>query len=151
MGVDRVPSESDVCVAAPSATVTPVGEGYGLRLRGSTDFAKERAIQRLGSDAKGGLLHYEWELQRRGVWHLHFVLGMETAVERVWATEYVRGMRRTLLNFVAKSGVTMRALRNVRVAWAWKEGHLPDEALDPWDLVIAVCMLERFRPPSLAP
>jgi hypothetical protein len=145
----------------------------------------DRALKRLGSDAKGGLLLYEWELQGRGVWHLHFVLGMETAVERVWATEYVRAMRelapskglgfvdsrplrnpepaeqvarylskylvkwksdgsmeatetvqaagRTLLNFVsrkltAKSGVTMRALRNVRIAWAWKEGHLPDDA-----------------------
>lgn len=34
---------------------------------------------------------------------------------------------------------------------AWKEGHLPADILDPWDLVIAVCMLEQFRPPSRAP
>jgi hypothetical protein len=38
----------------------------------------------------------------------------------------------------------------VRIAWAWKEGHLPDDVLDPWDLVIAGCMLEQFHIP-LAP
>jgi len=53
----------------------------------------DRALRRLGYEGKGGLLLYEWELQRRGVWHLHFVLGMETAVERAWAIEYVRAMR----------------------------------------------------------
>ncbi|HEY8727150.1 MAG TPA: hypothetical protein VIL91_10695, partial [Gaiellaceae bacterium] len=177
--------------------------GWWSELNRVCKLRADRALKRLGSDAKGGLLLYEWELQRRGVWHLHFVVGMETAVERAWATEYVRAMRelapskgfgyvdakplrspepaervarylskylakwkpdgsmevtetvqaagRTLLNFVsrkltAKSGVTMRALRNVRIAWAWKEGHLPDDVLDPWDLVIAVCMLEQFRP-----
>jgi uncharacterized protein YukE len=36
---------------------------------------------------------YDWELQRRGVWHLHFVLGMETAIERAWAFEYVAALR----------------------------------------------------------
>jgi hypothetical protein len=168
----------------------------------------DRALRRLGHERKGGLLLYEWELQRRGVWHLHYVVGVETPVERVWAIEYVEAMRelaptkgfgfvdarplrhpepaarvarylskylakwkpdgsmeitetvtaagRTLLNYVSrdltgKSGVTMRALRNVRIAWAWKEGHLPDDVLDPWELVIAVCMLEQFRPPSRAP
>jgi hypothetical protein len=162
----------------------------------------------MGQDGKGGLLLYEWELQRRGVWHLHFVLGLESAVERAWAFEYVKAMRelapakgfgfvdakplrhpepaervarylskylakwnpdgtmeitktvtaagRTLLNYVSRkltqeTAVTMRALRNVRVAWAWKEGHLPDDVLDPWDLVIALCMLERFRAPARAP
>ena len=182
--------------------------GWWSELNRVCKLRADRALRRLGSDAKGGLLLYEWELQLRGVWHLHLVLGMETAVERVWATEYVRAMRelgsskgfgfvdakplqnpepaervarylskylakwkpdgsmevtetvqaagRTLLNFVsrkltAKSGVTMRALRNVRIAWAWKEGHLPDDVLDPWDLVIAVCMLEQFRPPTRAP
>jgi hypothetical protein len=182
--------------------------GWWRELNRVCKLRADRALRRLGSDAKGGLLLYEWELQRRGVWHLHFVLGMETACERVWATEYVRAMRelapskgfgfvdakplrspepaervarylskylakwkpdgsmevtetvqaagRTLLNFVsrkltAKSGVTMRALRNVRIAWAWKEGHPPDDVIDPWDLVIAVCMLEQFRPPSRAP
>jgi hypothetical protein len=53
----------------------------------------DRAVKRLGHDAKGGLLLYQWELQKRGVWHLHFVLGLETAVERVWAYEYVAAMR----------------------------------------------------------
>jgi hypothetical protein len=168
----------------------------------------DRALNRFGYDGKGGLLLYEWELQQRGLWHLHFVVGVETAVERAWASEYVRAMRelaptkgfgfvdakplqrpepaervarylskylakwkpdgsmeitetvtaagRTLLNYVsrnltAKSGVTMRALRNVRIAWAWKEGLLPDDVLDPWDLVVAVCMLEQFRRSSRAP
>lgn len=36
---------------------------------------------------------YEWELQGRGVWHLHVVVGMETAIERAWAFEYVRALR----------------------------------------------------------
>jgi hypothetical protein len=53
----------------------------------------DRAIHRLGSEKKGGLLVYEWEMQGRGVWHLHVVLGMETAIERVWAIEYVRALR----------------------------------------------------------
>jgi hypothetical protein len=182
--------------------------GWWRELNRVCKLRADRAIKRLGCDSRGGLLLYEWELQQRGVWHLHFVLGMETAVERVWATEYVRAMRelgsakgfgfvdarpllnpepaervarylskylakwkpdgsmevtetvqaagRTLLNFVsrkltAKSGVTMRALRNVRIAWAWKEGHLPDDVLDPWDLVVAVCMLEQFRLPCRGP
>jgi hypothetical protein len=168
----------------------------------------DRALKRLGYGGKGGVLLYEWELQRRGVWHLHFVVGLESAAERAWATEYVAAMRelapskgfgfvdarplrspepaervarylckylakwhadgsmeitetvqsagRTLLNFVsrrltAKSGVTMRVLRNVRIAWAWKEGLLPAEVLDPWDLLWAVCLLERFQPATRAP
>src|SRR5205814_5791653 len=53
----------------------------------------DRAVKRLGFSGKGGLLLYEWELQTRGVWHLHFVVGMETAVERAWAFEYVKAMR----------------------------------------------------------
>jgi len=168
----------------------------------------DRAVSRLRHDGKGGLLLYEWELQRRDVWHLHFVLGVETPVEWAWASEYVRAMRelaptkgfgfvdakplqhpepaerlarylskylakwkqdgtmeitqtvtaagRTLLNYVsrtltAKSGVTMRALRDVRIAWAWKQGYLPDDVLDPFDLVHAVYLLEQFRPRSRAP
>ena len=53
----------------------------------------DRAVRRLGRNYRGGLLIYEWELQARGVWHLHFVLGMETPVERVWAFEYVKALR----------------------------------------------------------
>ena len=53
----------------------------------------DRSVRRLGHNYRGGLLVYEWELQSRGLWHLHFVLGMETAVERVWAFEYVKALR----------------------------------------------------------
>jgi hypothetical protein len=182
--------------------------GWWRELNRICKLRADRKVRRLGHDKKGGLLLYEWELQKRGVWHLHFVLGMETGVEQVWAREYVRAMRelapakgfgfvdgrplqhpepaervarylskylakykadgsmevtetvqaagRTLLNFVsrtltAKSGVTMRALRNVRIAWAWTQGYLPDDVLDPFDLVLAVCLLEQFRPSSRAP
>ena len=52
----------------------------------------DRAIRRLGAETKCGVLMYEWELQKRGVWHLHVVLGMETAIERVWAYEYVAAL-----------------------------------------------------------
>jgi hypothetical protein len=165
-------------------------------------------VERLGHGYRGGVLVYEWELQSRGVWHLHFVLGMETPVERAWAFEYVKALRelgpskgfgyvdakplhspqvaekaatyiskylakwnadgsfevaetvkaagRSLLNFVsrrltAKSGVTMRVLRDVRLAWAWREGHLPPEVLGPFELLHALCMLERFSRAPRAP
>ena len=165
----------------------------------------DRAVKRLGHAYKGGLLMYEWELQSRGVWHLHFVLGMETAVERAWAFDYVQAMRelapgkgfgyvdakplrspqvanraaaylskylakwnedgsfevtetvktagRSLVNYVSrkvtlKSGVTMRVLRQVRIAWAWREGFLPDGVLDPFELVAALCLLEQWAAPS---
>jgi hypothetical protein len=52
----------------------------------------DRALKRHGYDGKGGLLLYQWELQKRGLWHLHFILGLETAVERVWAYAYVAAM-----------------------------------------------------------
>lgn len=160
----------------------------------------DRAVKRLGHDFKGGLLMYEWELQKRGVWHLHFVVGMATPVERVWAFEYVQAMRelagskgfgyvdakplqspqpaeraasylskylakwngdgsfevaetvkaagRTLVNYVSRkltgaTGVTMRVLRDVRIAWAWREGHLPGDALEPFRLLVALCLLEQ--------
>jgi hypothetical protein len=71
-------------------------------------------------------------------------------------TQTVTAAGRTLLNYVsrtltARSGVTMRRLRDVRIAWPWKLGHLPDDVLDPFDLVHAVCLLEQFRPHSRAP
>src|SRR4051812_40061032 len=153
-----------------------------------------------GHKEKHGLLLYEWELQGRGVWHLHFVVGMESAVERVWAFEYVKAMRdlvpskgfgfvdsrplrspqpaervarylskylakwkpdgsmeitetvqaagRTLLTYVsrkmtARSGCTMRSLRNVRVAWAIREGRLPVGALEPAERLVALRLLLR--------
>jgi hypothetical protein len=163
----------------------------------------DRAIRRLGASAKGGILMYEWELQKRGVWHLHVVLAMETAVERAWAFEYVQALHevgqmkgfgfidrkplhapqpaeraarylskylakwqkdgsleitetvksagRTLLSYVsrpltAKSGCTMRALRNVRLVWAWREGLIPELALDPFELLVALVLLEASVP-----
>jgi hypothetical protein len=168
----------------------------------------DRAVTRLGHTYKGGVLLYEWELQARGVWHLHFVLGMERAVERAWAFEYVKAMRalapsigfgfvdakplhspqpaekvssylskylakwnqdgtfevtetvktagRSLLSYVsrkltAKSGCTMRVLRQVRIAWAWREGFLPDDVLDPFDLIVALCFLEQHTAPRRGP
>ena len=47
-------------------------------------------------------------------------------------TETVLAAGRTLLTYVsrkltAESGITMRVLRNVRLAWAWREGH-PERA-----------------------
>jgi hypothetical protein len=58
--------------------------------------AKQRADRRLravGHEKRGGLLAYSWELQKRGVWHLHIVLGMQTAPEREWARAYVEALR----------------------------------------------------------
>ena len=160
----------------------------------------DRVLKRLGHDGKGGVLLYEWELQDRGVWHLHFVLGMETAVERVWAFEYSKAMRllgpakgfgfidlhplrnpqpatkvgsylakylakwradgtlevsetvksagRTLVNYVSRrltrsSGCTMRSLRMLRVAWAFREGLIPQPTSDPFELLLALCRLEQ--------
>lgn len=168
----------------------------------------DRALRRQDFDRKGGVLLYAWELQGRGVWHLHYALGMETAWERVWAWEYVKAMRelaprygfgyvdakplrspqlaerasgylskylvkwkddgsmevtetvksagRSLLNYVsprltAKSGVTMRVLRQVRIAWAWREGFLPDDVIDPFELMAALCLLEQAAAPARGP
>ena len=168
----------------------------------------DRAMRRLGSQTKLGLLVYEWELQRRGVWHLHVVVGMETGVERAWAIEYVHALRelaprygfgfvdakplrkpepakgvagylskylakwredgtlevtetvrtagRTLVNYVSRtltvrSGCTMRALRNSRIVWAWREGHFDDHRLTEWDFVVAVCVLDRLPMPVRGP
>jgi hypothetical protein len=154
------------------------------------------------------LLLYQWELQNRGVWHLHYVLGLETAVERVWAHEYVGAMRelaprygfgfvdgkplrrperaervasylskylakwkadgscevtetvltagRSYLNYVSrkltgKSCCTMRNLRIARIVWAWLSGHIEDPGLDPWDELIAVCLLDRRPVPVRGP
>lgn len=157
-----------------------------------------------GAKVKGGVLLYEWELQRRGVWHQHFVVGMETAIERAWAFEYVAAMRelgprygygyvdakplrspqpaeaaaryvskylakwredgglevsetvksagRSLLTYVslrltAKSGCTMRALRNARLVWAWREGYLERaHGLTAVEFFVALCLLESAVP-----
>jgi hypothetical protein len=54
----------------------------------------DRRLRALGYEKRGGLLVYSWEMQRRGVWHLHIVLGMQTAPEREWARVYVETLRR---------------------------------------------------------
>jgi hypothetical protein len=71
-------------------------------------------------------------------------------------TETVKTAGRSLLNYVsrkltAKSGVTMRVLRQVRIAWAWREGHLPGGVLETFDLLVALCLLEQFTAPARAP
>ena len=53
----------------------------------------DRRLRALGYDRRGGLLAYGWEMQRRGVWHLHIVLAMQTAPEREWARTYVEALR----------------------------------------------------------
>jgi hypothetical protein len=164
----------------------------------------DAAIARIGANVRGGLLLYEWELQQRGVWHLHFVVGMETAIERAWAFEYVKAMNevgprygfgyvdddplrapqpaekaaryvskylakwredgqlevsetvlsagRALLTYVslkltAKSGCTMRSLRNARLVWAWREGLLEcAHGLAAVEFFVALCLVESAVP-----
>ena len=52
--------------------------------------AKLRADRQTGR--KGGVLAHARELQKRGVWHLHIALAMQTAVERAWAVAYVNAL-----------------------------------------------------------
>jgi hypothetical protein len=138
----------------------------------------DRSLKRHGYDGKGGLLLYQWELQKRGLWHLHFILGLETAVERVWAgrvagyltkylakwnedgscevTETVLAAGRSYLNYVsrkltARSCCTMRNLRIARTVWAWLSGLIEDPGLDPWDELVAVCLLDGRPVPMRGP
>jgi hypothetical protein len=54
----------------------------------------DRALRKLGAqDFKGHILAYQWEIQTRGVWHLHFVVGVGSPLEMAWSSEYVRAMR----------------------------------------------------------
>jgi hypothetical protein len=80
-------------LAAAAALWNEKSRGYGRELNRFCKLRADRAVKRLGHEYKGGLLMYEWELQKRGVWHLHLVLGMETPVEQAWACEYVKAMR----------------------------------------------------------
>ena len=71
-------------------------------------------------------------------------------------TETVRSAGRTLINYVSRSltvrsGCTMRALRNARIVWAWREGHFGDHRLDEWDYIVAVCLLDRRPVPLRGP
>jgi len=54
----------------------------------------DRRLKLLGHTKRGGFLAYSWEMQKRGVWHLHVVLGMQTAPEREWARVYVETLRK---------------------------------------------------------
>ena len=103
-----------------------------------------------------------WDRARCHAWAEREVR-QEVRVQRCWegrrvdgVTETVQAAGRSLLNYVsrrliAKSGVTMRVLRDVRLAWAWREGHLPAEVLDPFDLLHALCLLEQFSARTRAP
>ena len=63
---------------------------------------------------------------------------------------------RSLLNYVnraltAKSGCTMRNPRLARIVWAWLSGLIDDPGLDPWDELVAVCLLDRLPVPARGP
>jgi hypothetical protein len=71
-------------------------------------------------------------------------------------TETVKTAGRSLVNYVsrrltAKSGVTMRVLRDIRIAWAWREGLLPDDVVDGFELLFALCLLEQWAAQSRGP
>jgi hypothetical protein len=53
----------------------------------------DRVVRGLGYERRCGLVVYAWELQKRGVWHLHIVLPMETAPERAWSRAYASALR----------------------------------------------------------
>jgi hypothetical protein len=40
----------------------------------------------------------------------------------------------------------MRVIRNVRIAWVWRAGHLPDDAINPFELLtgLRLLLLEQF-------
>jgi hypothetical protein len=50
-----------------------------------------------------------------------------------------------------RTGCTMRNLRNARRVWAWLAGLIPDPGLDPWDELVAVCLLDRRPVPVRGP
>lgn len=169
----------------------------------------DRELRRLGAESfKGHILAYQWELQARGLWHLHFVVGVETPHEAAWANLYVQAMRRlaptylfgyvdakplkrprpaefcagyiakyltkrkedgafgaaetvltagrTLLTYVSlrltrETGVTMRALREARLLWAYREGFMPIPRRTVAALVLASQLLDFQTPTSRAP
>ena len=169
----------------------------------------DRALRGSGArDFKGHLLAYQWEMQTRGLWHLHFVVGVETPMEMAWASEYVRAMRKlapvylfghvdakplrwarpadhcagyiakyltkrkadgtfgaaetvttaglSLLTYVSRdltsrTGVTMRALRNARLLWAYRDGHLPALHRTLGELLLASQLLDNVVVGARAP
>ena len=72
-------------------------------------------------------------------------------------TETVTAAGRTLLNYVSRkltgqSGCTMRALRNARLIWAYREGFI--DALPffaPGELLVAIALLDRRPLPARGP
>jgi hypothetical protein len=50
-----------------------------------------------------------------------------------------------------ETGCTMRNLRNARRVWAWLSGLIDDPGLDPWEELVAVCLLDRKPVPSRGP
>jgi hypothetical protein len=71
-------------------------------------------------------------------------------------SETVKAAGRTLLNYVSRdltrrSGCTMRNLRMSRVVWAWLTGLIEKPDLDDWDLLVAVCLLDRLPVPVRGP
>ena len=50
-----------------------------------------------------------------------------------------------------RTGCTMRNLRNARRVWAWLTGLTADPGLDPWDELVAVCLLDRRPVPGRGP
>jgi hypothetical protein len=51
----------------------------------------------------------------------------------------------------ARSGCTMRNLRIARIVWAWPSGLIEDPGTDPWDGLVAVCLLDRRPVPLRGP
>jgi hypothetical protein len=45
----------------------------------------------------------------------------------------------------------MRVLRDIRIAWAWREGLLPDDVVDGFELLFALCLLEQWAAQSRGP
>ncbi len=54
-------------------------------------------------------------------------------------------------DLTSQTGCTMRNLRLARTVWAWLSGLIEDPKLDPWDELVAVCLLDRLPAPARAP
>ena len=71
-------------------------------------------------------------------------------------SETVKAAGRTVLNYVsrrltARSLCTMRMLRLIRVAWAWREGLIPGPVGDPFEFLVALSLLEQRPAAARAP
>jgi hypothetical protein len=63
-------------------------------------------------------------------------------------TETVRSAGRALLSYTSRMltrrmGCSMRALRNVRVVWAWRGGLVLGHGLSWVELLVALCLLKQ--------